>query len=72
LEYIREHLDSTGIVYCMTRADTENLADFLRKNGVIADYYHAGQTPKERKRVQHAWLVGKVKVVCATIAYGMV
>lgn len=71
LAYIQSHGDSTGIVYCMTRKDTEELADMLRENAVKADYYHAGQTPRERKQVQQAWLRGAIKVVCATIAYGM-
>ena len=37
----------------------------------MIDYYHAGQTPRQRKAVQQAWLAGQIKVVCATIAYGM-
>ena len=74
LEYILHSApaQATGIVYCMARRETEELADFLRAHEVQADYYHAGQTPRERRRVQHAWLNGSVKVVCATIAYGMV
>jgi superfamily II DNA helicase RecQ len=38
---------------------------------IAADFYHAGQAKAERKLVQSAWLQGKTKVVCATIAYGM-
>lgn len=74
LEYILHSApaQATGIVYCMARRETEELADFLRANNLQADYYHAGQTPRERRRVQQAWLSGSIKVVCATIAYGMV
>lgn len=74
LNYILQSAPSqaTGIVYCMVRKETEDLADFLRSHQVLADYYHAGQTPRERRRVQQAWLNGSLKVVCATIAYGMV
>ena len=64
-------MDETGIVYCMTKKEAESLSDFLRDNGVKADYYHAGQTLPIRKLVQGAWLRGDIKVVCATIAYGM-
>eukprot|EP01041_Mallomonas_annulata_P003737 gene3737-7420_t len=72
LNYINKRFrGASGIVYCMTKKDTEFLADFLRENNVLVDYYHAGQTKGERKAVQSAWLRGDVKVVCATIAYGM-
>lgn len=55
----------------MTKKDCEDTADYLRDMGISADYYHAGQGKAERKTVQSAWLQGKIKVVCATIAYGM-
>lgn len=55
----------------MTKKDCEVTADFLRDNQITADYYHAGQSKAERKMVQAAWLQGQIKVVCATIAYGM-
>ena len=61
----------TGIVYCMTQKSTSELADYLRDNGVKADYYHAGQGRTERERVQFRWLANETMVVCATIAYGM-
>jgi bloom syndrome protein len=61
----------TGIVYCMTKKDCEETADFLREHNILADYYHAGQTKDDRRLVQGAWLHGTIKVVCATIAYGM-
>lgn len=63
--------DETGIVYCMTKKDAELVSDFLRENNVKADFYHAGQTLAVRKLVQGAWSRGEIKVVCATIAYGM-
>jgi len=62
---------STGIVYCMTQKETEQMADFLYDHGIKADYYHAGQTSAERQMVQAAWQSGTIHVVCATIAYGM-
>eukprot|EP01038_Epipyxis_sp_PR26KG_P007204 gene7204-9832_t len=72
LSYIQATFpNDTGIIYCMTKKDCEETSDFLRENKISADYYHAGQTKTDRKMVQHAWLIGSVKVVCATIAYGM-
>ena len=45
IAYIRSHglADKMGIVYCMTKADCEEIADHLRENGLIADFYHAGK-----------------------------
>lgn len=68
---VQQYRDDTGIVYCMTQKDCEHCSDFLRENGLLSDYYHAGQAKGDRKMVQAAWLCGKVKIVCATIAYGM-
>lgn len=63
--------DAVGIVYCMTKQDCEDVANFLFDKGVRADFYHAGQTGTDRQMVQEAWQSGHVSVVCATIAYGM-
>lgn len=73
IQYINTYheKDDTGIIYCMTRQECVETAEILRKNGINADYYHAGQTKKDRKLVQGSWLSGKIKVVCATISYGM-
>ncbi|GAB5031020.1 atp-dependent dna helicase q-like 1-like [Nannochloropsis oceanica] len=61
----------TGIVYCMTQKDTEALADFLCDAGQSADHYHAGMTDRERTAVLAAWSAGQLRVICATIAFGM-
>lgn len=63
--------DVCGIVYCMTQKDTEEMSQHLREKGLSADCYHAGQTPRRRRIVQSAWSLGVVKVLAATIAYGM-
>jgi superfamily II DNA helicase RecQ len=62
---------TTGILYCMTKAECEQLADFLRANRVQADYYHSGMAKGAKQMVQAKWLSGELHVVCATIAYGM-
>ena len=73
LDYINEnHRDETGIIYCMTQAECEKTSDYLRDHGLKkCDYYHAGQSKSDRKMVQSAWSNGSLKVICATIAYGM-
>ena len=61
----------TGIVYVRNRKRTEQVADFLRKNGITADFYHAGVEPKERDKKQRRWMDGEVRVMVATNAFGM-
>ncbi|KAA0152787.1 hypothetical protein FNF29_03674 [Cafeteria roenbergensis] len=60
-----------GIVYCLSRDETEEVASFLKRGGVSADQYHAGMTPLQKQTVQRLWQGGAVRVVVATIAYGM-
>ncbi|PHH64540.1 hypothetical protein CDD81_4319 [Ophiocordyceps australis] len=61
----------TGIVYTISRKQTEVVAESLREHGITARHYHAGIDPKEKVEVQTSWQKGKVKVVVATIAFGM-
>jgi RecQ family ATP-dependent DNA helicase len=63
--------DAAGIVYCMTKQECEDVANYLFDRGVSADFYHAGQSATDRQLVQEAWQTGQLKIVCATIAYGM-
>jgi len=61
-----------GIVYCISRNECEQVAEFLSKNGIKALPYHAGMSDKERHKIQHKWTNSiDCKVVCATIAFGM-
>ena len=48
--------------------DTEMTADFLTKNGIKCDYYHAGMSKTQRNLVQSGWSLGRIRIVCATIA----
>ncbi|OQR97596.1 bloom syndrome protein, DEAD/DEAH box helicase [Achlya hypogyna] len=72
-EYIKTKYDNSvvGIVYCMTKQQSEDVANYLFDRGILADFYHAGQSSSDRELVQEAWQRGEIKVVCATIAYGM-
>ena len=70
--YIAERAVETGIVYCLSRQDTEQMAKVIREElEVPAAHYHAGMTPKQRIMVQNSWRSGLIKVVVATIAFGM-
>ncbi|MFC7337658.1 DNA helicase RecQ [Haloferula chungangensis] len=61
----------SGIVYAQSRKRTEELAACLRRAGIPALCYHAGLEPNERARNQEAFLRDEVRVVCATVAFGM-
>ncbi|KAM3551043.1 hypothetical protein MY1884_007928 [Beauveria asiatica] len=61
----------TGIVYALSRAGTEKLAKKLREQRISAQHYHAGMTAPDKVSVQTRWQQGTVKVVVATIAFGM-
>ena len=61
----------TGVVYARSRDDCEQLAGMLRRAGVGAAFYHAGMDPEARTRTQEAFMLDKVRVIVATIAFGM-
>ncbi len=71
LEFIRARPREAGIIYCQARKTTENLASKLSVDGVPSAAYHAGLTADERTKNQEAFLRDEVRVICATIAFGM-
>ncbi|TFK39324.1 P-loop containing nucleoside triphosphate hydrolase protein [Crucibulum laeve] len=74
-KYILEHHpNDSGIVYCFTKKDTETVAEKLREcsqNQIRTGVYHAGVADGSKENLHKAWRQGTVKVVCATIAFGM-
>ena len=71
LEFVRARPKESGIVYCQSRKSAESVARRLNEDGVKARPYHAGLTPKERTEHQELFLRDDVRVICATIAFGM-
>jgi ATP-dependent DNA helicase RecQ len=71
LGFIRERPNDSGIVYCASRKGAESLARSLIENGISAKPYHAGLTNTEREKHQEALLRDDVRVITATIAFGM-
>lgn len=60
-----------AIIYCLSRANCDDLAKLLQKNGIAAKSYHAGLTTPQRNATIEEWQEEKFNVVCATIAFGM-
>ena len=60
-----------GIIYCLRRADVDQLAEALHNSGYSVVGYHAGMTTEQRMRAQDAFINEKVQVVVATVAFGM-
>jgi len=71
LEFVRDRMGESGIVYRMTRKDVESTAEFLRSKKIKALPYHAGLDNDTRRRNQEMFNRDKVNVVVATIAFGM-
>ncbi|PIF06270.1 MAG: recombinase RecQ [Draconibacterium sp.] len=61
----------SGIVYARSRKKTREIAFELKKNGISADFYHAGLNNRVRSEKQDRWIAGKVRVIVATNAFGM-
>jgi len=71
VEFLRERRKESGIIYCLSRKGAESVAEKLSRDGIRARPYHAGLTPKERAEHQELFLRDEVRVICATIAFGM-
>lgn len=61
----------TGIVYVRNRKKTQVIADFLKKQGITADFYHAGLDTQTRDSKQNDWMKGTTRVIVSTNAFGM-
>jgi ATP-dependent DNA helicase RecQ len=71
VEYLRQHENDCGIIYCLSRAGTEELAEKLRKDGFLAKPYNAGLDQATRQKHQEEFLRDDIRIIVATVAFGM-
>ena len=71
VRFIKQHTGKSGIIYCLSRKKVEDLADVLRANDIKAEAYHAGLDSTTRTQTQDDFLMEKIDVIVATIAFGM-
>ena len=71
IKFIKNNPEKSGIIYCLSRKKVEELAEILQANGINARPYHAGMDSLARTKNQDDFLMEKVDVIVATIAFGM-
>ncbi|CAC9977014.1 DNA helicase RecQ [Flavobacterium panici] len=71
IDFVENKPNESGIIYCLSRKTTEELAEKLSKNGIVAKAYHAGLDNTTRAKTQDQFINDDCQVVCATIAFGM-
>ena len=71
IKFIRQHPGKSGIIYCLSRKKVEELAAILKTNDIKAAAYHAGLDSATRSQTQDDFLMERIDVIVATIAFGM-
>ncbi|HET8884913.1 MAG TPA: DNA helicase RecQ [Salinimicrobium sp.] len=71
LTFLNQRPNESGIIYCLSRKNTESLAEKLKNSGFNAAAYHAGISHDERTKTQEDFINDKTQIICATIAFGM-
>ncbi|MBO4560454.1 MAG: DNA helicase RecQ [Bacteroidaceae bacterium] len=71
IRFIKSNPGKSGIIYCLSRKKVEELAEILQANDIAAMAYHAGMEAAARSKTQDAFLMEKIDVIVATIAFGM-
>ena len=71
IKFIKQRPNQSGIIYCLSRKTTEQLAKKLKTNSIPAEAYHAGLNFEKRSKVQESFVYDKTQIVCATVAFGM-
>jgi ATP-dependent DNA helicase RecQ len=70
-DFLSDKGKQSGIIYCLTRKQTENLAEKIKQMGMSVACYHAGLSSVARSKIQTNFITDKTQIICATIAFGM-
>ena len=68
---IKEYENKSIIIYCLTKKETEKVAEILGMHKIKCGIYHAGLNPEIKTKTHHNFIKGKIKIIAATIAFGM-
>ncbi len=71
VDFIKSRPDQSGIIYCLSRKTTEDVAAKLRAQNIQAGHYHAQTPTAERNKIQEAFINDRLQIVVATVAFGM-
>jgi len=71
VEFLNERTDQSGIIYCLSRKETEAWSSHLNSCGFNARHYHAGLSNEDREQVQDGFINDNYQIICATVAFGM-
>lgn len=71
IKFIKQHPEKSGIIYCLSRKKVEELAAVLKANDIKAAAYHAGLDSATRSQTQDDFLMERIDIIVATIAFGM-
>lgn len=71
VKFIKSRPNQSGIIYCLSRKTTEQIAKKLKTNKIPAEAYHAGLNFDKRSKIQEYFVHDKTQIVCATVAFGM-
>jgi len=69
--FVEQKKNESGIIYCLSRKNTEEVANYLKEEGCSVAFYHAGMNPEEREKAQTEFINDDTKIIVATIAFGM-
>jgi len=71
ITFVKKRKNESGIIYCLSRKQTEKVADALVREGLRVSFYHAGMQSHERAKAQEDFIHGRTQIVVATVAFGM-
>ncbi|OMJ76300.1 hypothetical protein SteCoe_24357 [Stentor coeruleus] len=66
-----KYTNESGLIYCTTKKDCQKIAEKLKKKGIKADFFHSEVPASHKTLVQNLWMTGQIKVLVATVAFGM-